>query len=164
MSKNRTLIKLLILAPYLIVLYILQSTVFTHLPLFGVKPLILPVAVVGVAIFQGRTDGGIFGIFAGMFMDMAYNQPTIQFTLILTLTGIFFGILSDTVLVQGFPSYLVCSALQLAICSACQVLSLVVINSVPLYPLLPTALNQTLYSLILTIPLYYISRFLARLI
>ena len=99
-GKYATAIKLLILSPYLILIYILQSTVFTHLTLFGTKPMLLPVAAVGIAIFRGRVEGGVFGLFAGMFMDMSYNQPTIEFTLILTFTGILLGALSDTVLLR----------------------------------------------------------------
>ena len=163
-QKYATAVKLLILCPYLILLYILQATVFTRLTLFGVKPMLLPVAVVVIAIFRGRVEGGVFGLFAGMFMDMSYNQPTIEFTLILTLTGILLGALSDTVLVRGFPSYLLCSAAQLLLCSACQILVITVTTSIPVSALLPIAIRQTLYSLILSLPFYYISRFLAHII
>lgn len=163
-QKYATAIKLLILSPYLILIYILQSTVFTSLTLFGVKPMLLPVAAVGIAIFRGRTEGGVFGLFAGIFMDMAYDQPTIEFTVILTLTGLLLGALSDTVLVRSFPSYFVCSALQLVICSACQILVMTVTASIPVALMLPTAIRQILYSLILSLPFYYVSRFLTRII
>ncbi len=163
-GKYATAVKLLILSPYLILIYILQSTVFTELTLFGAKPMLLAVAAVGIAIFRGRVEGGVFGLFAGMFMDMSYNQPTIEFTLILTFTGILLGALSDTVLVRGFPSYLLCSALQLVICSGAQLLVMAVTQSIPMPAMLPEALRQTAYSLILSLPFYYISRFLTRII
>ncbi len=162
--KNSTLIKALILTPYLILLYILQSTVFTHVTLMGVKPLILPVAVAGVSLFLGRTDGGVFGLFAGMLMDMSYNQITAQFTILLTLLGIFLGVLSDTVLVQGFPSFLVSSLIGLTLISAYQALSLAILRGAPLSVMAVIGLRQSLYSLVFTIPIYYISRFLCRVI
>ena len=162
--KNRTLIKILIILPYLLVLYILQAMVFTHVTLWGVKPLIMPLAVVGVALFHGRVTGGVFGIFAGMLMDLAYNQATIQFTLLLTFTGLLFGILSDTVLAQGFPSFLLCAVAQLTICSAFQVLSMVFLRGIGFSALLGTAIAQCLYSLLFAIPTYYFSRFLNRII
>ncbi len=161
-GKYRTLVKLLILAPYLILLYILQATVFTRVTLMGVKPLLLPMAVAGVAMFFGRTDGGVFGLFAGMLMDLSYNQATVQFTLLLTLLGILLGMLSDTVLVQGFPSFLVSALLGLFLVSAYQALSLVVLRGAPLRLTAAIGLRQSLYSLIFTIPVYYISRFLCR--
>lgn len=160
--KHRTLFKLLIMAPYLILLYILQATVFTRLTPFGAKPLLLPLAVVGAALFGGRTEGGVFGLFAGMLMDLACNQLTVQFTLVLTLTGLAVGILSDTALVQGFPSFLVSAALALAACSAAQVLVLTVLDAAPLGVVGAIALRQCLSSLLFVIPFYYISRFLER--
>lgn len=160
--KNGVLIKGLILAPYLILLYLLQSTVFTHLPLFGTKPLLLPVAAAGIAFFCGRVEGGVFGLFAGMLMDLSYNQLTVQFTLLMTFLGILIGLLSDTVLVQGFPSYFLSCALELALVSAYQVLSLWVLGNAPVPLSAAVGLRQTLYSLIFSLPLYYLSRFYFR--
>ena len=162
MRRGSTILRIIILTPYLALLYIFQSTVFTHLTVFGAKPLILPLAVAGVALFRGRVDGGIFGLFAGILMDLAYNQNTIQFTLILALTGLLLGILSDTVIVQSFPSYLLICFLELAVCSAFQMLSLMVLRGAPASLLTGIAIRQSLATLIFTFPMYYISRFLCR--
>lgn len=160
--KNGVLVKALILAPYLILLYLLQSTVFTHLQLWGTKPLLLPVAAAGIAFFCGRVEGGVFGLLAGMLMDLACNQLTVQFTLLMTFLGILIGLLSDTVLVQGFPSYLLGCALELVLTSAYQVLSMWVLNGAPIALSTAVGLKQTLYSLIFSLPLYYLSRFYFR--
>lgn len=162
-SKRRAAIKIFILGPYLVLLYILQAAVFPHISLFGAKPMILPLAAVGVALFGGCAEGGVFGLFAGMLMDLACNQPTVEFTLILTFTGLLLGALSDTALVQGFPSFLLSAVLELALCSAFQVLILTVVNGAPATLLLGIALRQCLSSLIFAIPFYYISRFLSRI-
>lgn len=161
-TKHRTLVKILILTPYLILLYLLQATVFTRLTVFGAKPLLLPLAVAGVALFGGKAEGGVFGLFAGMLMDMACNQPTVQFTLLLTLTGLLVGFLSDTALVHGFPSFLICGALELLVCSAVQVFVLMVLRGAPFSVVAGIALRQCLSSLLFVIPFYYISRFLGR--
>lgn len=162
--KNVTLIKALILAPYILLLYILQSTVFTHITFLGVKPLLLPLAAAGMALFLGSYGGGLFGLFAGILMDLACNQLTVEFTLLLTLTGLLIGLLSDTVLVQGFPSFLVCAAMQLLICSAFQVLAPVILRGAPVALTVGIAVDQCLYTLVFTLPIYYISRFLSRVI
>ncbi len=160
--KNGVLVKALILAPYLIILYLLQSTVFTRVELLGVKPLILPVAAAGIAFFCGRVEGGVFGLFAGILTDLSYNQLTVQFTLLLTLLGILVGLLADTVLVQGFPSCLLSCALVLVIISAYQVLSLVVLDGAPIALSAAVGLRQTLYSLIFSLPAYWFARFYFR--
>lgn len=162
--KNVTLIKALILAPYILLLYILQSTVFTHITLLGVKPLLLPLAAAGMALFLGSYGGGLFGLFAGILMDLACNQLTVEFTLLLTLTGLLIGLLSDTVLVQGFPSFLVCAAMQLLICSAFQVLAPVILRGAPVALTAGIAVDQCVYTLVFALPIYYISRFLSRVI
>ena len=161
-TKHRTLVKLLILAPYLILLYLLQATVFTRLTVFGTKPLLLPLAAAGVALFGGKVEGGVFGLFAGMLTDMACNQPTVEFTLLLTLTGLLVGFLADTSLVQGFPSFLICGALELLACSAVQVFVLIVLRGAPFSVVAGIALRQCLSSLLFVIPFYYVSRFLGR--
>jgi cell shape-determining protein MreD len=162
-QKTKTVIKLLIIIPYLLLLYILQSMVLPHTSILGVKPLIFPLAVVGVSLFSGRVSGGMMGIICGMLCDLSFNQPTIQFTILLALVGIFFGMLSDTVLVQGFPSYLACSFGALVICSVCQMFQMIFFHGATFSALLDVCIRQTLASLLFTIPLYYSSRFISRL-
>ncbi len=163
-TKRRAAVKILILGPYLILLYILQSTVFTHIELFGAKPMLLPIAAAGMALFGGRIQGGVFGLFAGMLTDLSCNQPTVEFTLILTFSGLLIGVLSDTALVQGFPSFLLTAAAELAVCSAFQVVIPVVLRNAPPAVLAGIALRQCGSSLVFAIPFYYISRFLSRVI
>ncbi len=160
--KNSAPVKALILAPYLLILYILQSTLFTHIELLGVKPLLLPVAAAGISLFCGRVEGGVFGLFAGILMDLSYNQLTVQFTLLLTFLGVLLGLLSDTVLVQGFPSFLLSCVLELALISVYQVLSAAVLHSAPMAAAAGVGLRQTAYSLLFSLPVYYFSRFYCR--
>ncbi len=162
-GKRRAAVKIFILGPYLVLLYLLQATVFPRVLLFGAKPMILPLAAVGVALFGGCVEGGVFGLFAGMLMDLACNQPTVEFTLLLTFTGLLLGTLSDTALVQGFPSFLLSAVAELVLCSAFQVLILAVLRGAPPMLLLGAALRQCLSSLVFAIPFYYISRFLSRI-
>ncbi len=156
-------VKLFILVPYLLLLYMLQAMVLPRMPVMGVKPLILPLAVAGLALFGGHVTGGAVGLAAGMLCDLSFNQPTVQFTIILTLTGLSLGVLSDTVLAQGFPSYFLCSLGALIVCAACQVVPLVLFHGASIAPLLATAVRQTLVSLIFTVPLYYVSRYIGRI-
>lgn len=160
--KNSVPVKALILAPYLVILYILQSTLFTHIELLGVKPLLLPVAAAGISLFCGRVEGGVFGLFAGILMDLSYNQLTVQFTLLLTFLGVLLGLLSDTVLVQGFPSFLLSCVLELALISVYQALYAAVLQGAPMVAAAGVGVRQTLYSLLFSLPVYYFSRFYCR--
>jgi len=161
-KKRKTLARILVVAPLLLVTYILQSMVFTHLPIFGAKPLLLPVAVCGVALFDGAAAGGIFGILAGILCDMSFNEPAITFTLLLTAVGVGVGLLSETILVRGFPSFLLVTLGALLVCAFVQMFPLLFFRGVPFSPLLDTGVRQTLSSLVFTIPMYYLSRFVSR--
>jgi rod shape-determining protein MreD len=160
--KRDFIIKLMFRILLLLSVYILQAMVFPYLPLWGVTPVLLPMVVVGVALFEGYVTGGIFGIFAGILCDMSFNQPTIMFTLVLTGVGLLVGLMSDTVLARGFPSFLLCSILALMITAFFQMFGLLFYENVPLASLIDTALYQTLYSIIFSIPMYYASRAISR--
>lgn len=165
MPKKQTAapISMLILAPYLLVLYILQSMVFPHAIILGVKPFIMPIAVAGMALFGGYIPGGVFGVLAGILCDMSFNQPTIQFTIIFALLGLVLGFICDTFLVKSFPSFLFMSLLALVIVSACQIFPMLVFEHFSPAPLIKTALAQTVVSAVFSVPLYYIHRSLYRL-
>lgn len=164
MQKNskKIIVRVLVILPYLLFLYILQGMVFPRLPVFGSVPLLLPMAVVGIAIYGGRISGGAFGLLAGMLCDLSFNQPTIQFTLILTFLGLFIGYLSDTVIVTGFPSYIVCSLGVLLVSGFFQAFRPLFFESAPFRPLLSIGLRQTVVSLLFVIPMYYLNRFVSR--
>lgn len=160
--NRKVFAKIFIVVPFLLILYILQGMIFTHITLWGVKPLLLPLAVAGVALFDGAFAGGVFGIFAGMLCDMSFNEPTIAFTLILTFLGICMGFASETVLIHGFPSYLLLSFCALFVCSLTQMFPLMFFRGVPFISLFDIALRQIIYSLIFTVPMYYLTRFVGR--
>lgn len=162
-KKLKVPIRMLVTVLYLILSYILQSMVLTRLTLFGVKPFILPLVVAGMSLFGGHAFGCAAGLMAGILCDISFNQPTIEFTLVFTLMGLLLGIMSDTILVQGFPSYLLCSALALMISALCQVAPMLMLYDDAIKPLVMTAAYQTLYSLLYSVPFYYLSKFAARL-
>ena len=160
-KRNKIFIKILLYIPYIWLFYVLQSMIFPHLPLFGVKPLLLPVLVVGAALFEGYTYGGIIGLFCGILCDLSFNQPTIQFTLILTGIGIIVGILSDNVLARGFPSYILSCLGSLLLCGIFQSFGFFV-SGVHFFSVINTILCQTIYSILLALPMYYSARFVGR--
>lgn len=54
--------------------WILQSTVFTHLIIAGVKPDILLILVLFQSIFNGHEKGGIIGFSIGLFEDLLLGR------------------------------------------------------------------------------------------
>ena len=159
-AKNR-LIRILSHGAVLLVLYVLQGMVFSRLRLFGVAPLILPLAVVGVALFEGPDWGGGFGIAAGVLCDIALGT-TALFTILLAALGLGVGLLSTYLLSRGLPSYLLCGAVALLVIAAFQMFPLLVFLRQSPGALLRVAGLQSVYSMLFTLPLYYVGRSLGR--
>lgn len=139
----------------LFLLYILQTSVFTHLRLFGVYPLLLPLAVVGIGLFEDGFSGGVWGIVAGLLCDISLADSRVLFTVSLAVTGFITGFLSEFILARGFPTYFILSFLVLALLSFLQMFRYLVFDHISFKVLYPVAINQTLYSAIFIIPVYY---------
>lgn len=161
--KNGKVLKYLALIGFVFVVYILQSMIFTHIALFGAKPLLLPVAAVCIGLYEGGERGAVTGIIAGMLCDLSFNQPTVEFTLLLTAIGLLSGILFEYYLDRGFPSCLLVCALVLIISAFVQMFPLLIYRHVQLISLLKTAFIQTAYSLVFAIPFYHICRLIGKI-
>jgi rod shape-determining protein MreD len=71
---------------------LLQSTIFSQIKLLGVKPELLFLVTVTVAIVEGPREGMLVGFFAGMSQDFFLNQPKGITALTLTLLGYTVGL------------------------------------------------------------------------
>ena len=147
---------------FIVAVYMLQAMVFPNLLVGGYVPVLLPIAVVGIALFEGAFRGGGYGLLAGMLCDVAFHQPVLAMTITLTAIGIACGVLSETILARGFPSYIVCCFAALMLTSFVSMFSLLFYAGVDPFSLFQIALGQSLYSLIFACPLYFFVRLLAR--
>jgi len=164
MKKKALIISILLHALLLTTVYVFQGVIFPYMRLGGLVPLILPVAATGIALYEGRYIGGIYGLVAGILCDISFNQPAGVFTVILTLTGLIVGTLADTVILRGFVTYYISCAAVLIICAFVQMFPLIVFPTynIPIHVLLPTAIRQTVYSLILAFPIWFFVRALGK--
>jgi rod shape-determining protein MreD len=142
--------------------YIFQSMIFPYLRLVGITPLLMPILSTGVSIYEGRDAGGIMGLFAGIFCDVSFNEPVGVFTVLLTIMGLIIGTMADTIITRGFVTYFLSCAAVLIISAAIQMFPLIFLRNAPLQPLLTTAFQQTIYSLIFTLPIWFFVRALGK--
>ena len=162
MSKIKIPVVLIAHIILIVIIYILQSMVFTYFPINGVYPVLLPIAVVGIATFEGGARGGGYGLLAGMLCDVSFNQPVAVMTVALTFVGIVVGVLSETIMARGFPTYFLCCAGVQVLTSFVSMFSLVFFTNVEFASLMQTGMLQALYSLIFTLPIYPAVRALGR--
>jgi len=130
----------------------------------GLVPLLLPIAATGIALYEGRYIGGIAGLFAGILCDVSFNQPAGAFTVFLTLSGLFIGTLADTVVLRGFVTYYICCGAVLVISAFVQMIPLIISPQldIPTPSLIAIAIQQTIYSLIFALPIWFFVRALGK--
>jgi rod shape-determining protein MreD len=83
--------RLLALAVVLVVAVLVQSTVLTRLRLAGVRPDLLVLAVVSVAVATDPTTGAVFGFVAGLVADLLFDLPVGVSALVYTAVGFAVG-------------------------------------------------------------------------
>jgi rod shape-determining protein MreD len=72
---------------------VLQSTVFAQFTLAGVKPELVYLATIVLALIEGPASGAVAGFCGGMAQDFLLNQPKGITALTLTLVGYAVGTL-----------------------------------------------------------------------
>jgi len=157
MKKKDLFILILLHTLFIMVIYVIQGVIFPYMRLNRLVPLLLPIACTGIALYEGRYAGGITGLFAGILCDVSFNQPAGVFTVLLTMTGLIIGTLADTVILRGFVTYYISCAAVLIVSAFVQMFPLMVMRTydIPLQSLLSTAIQQTIYSLILAFPIWF---------
>ena len=163
MRKRKLVISILLHALFLISVYTLQGVILPFLRINGLVPLLLPIASAGIALYEGRITGGIAGLFAGILCDISFNQPAGVFTVFLTLTGLFIGTLADAYILRGFVIYYITCAFILILSAFVQIFPhLLTFDEIPMQSLMSTAIQQTIYSLILAFPIWFFVRALGK--
>lgn len=99
--------------------WFLELFVLNRFPLFGVAPMLLPLAAVCVAVLEGTTAGAGFGLFVGILCDAAYFNTDGAMTVGLCLIGVGAGALAQYVLRQNLVGCLLCSFAALRSSTGC---------------------------------------------
>ena len=164
MKKRALIVSVLLHSLLIIAVYVFQAAVFPFMRLNGLVPLLLPVASTGIALYEGRYTGGIAGLFAGILCDVSFNQPAGVFTVLLTISGLLVGTLADTVILRGFVTYYISCAAVLIVSAFAQMFPLMILQSdnIPFQSLLSIAIQQTIYSLVLALPIWVFIRALGK--
>jgi len=149
-------------ALYMAVTLLLQNTVFAHIALFGVHAMFVPAVVVAVGVFEGGTWGAVFGLIAGYFCAMGYPGTGMLFAVLFAVIGFGAGMASEYLVNRTLLGFLCLCMLGFLITGFAQMFRPWIFKGAAFAPLLGAALRQTIVSLPLAIPYFYISRGAAR--
>jgi rod shape-determining protein MreD len=82
----------LALGAVIVTALLLQSTVFSQVKLLGVRPELMYVVTILMAILEGPSEGAVMGFAGGMAQDFLLNEPKGITALTLTLLGYTVGL------------------------------------------------------------------------
>lgn len=106
-DRSRARRRILIYAPSLLILVLLQTTFLPRFPLLGQIPDLCLLLVLGVAIFDGADSGGALGILAGFLTSALGGSGISLLPLLYFIIGYGAGHLSGRALARTFPSYMI---------------------------------------------------------
>jgi rod shape-determining protein MreD len=84
--------RVLVLGGVIVAALLLESTVFASVQLAGVRPDLLVIAVVAVAVAAGPATAACFGFSAGLLADLLFAQPVGVSALVYTCVGFAVGL------------------------------------------------------------------------
>ena len=154
MTRSDFMIKWGAYALALVPVWILELYVLSRFPVLGVTPMLMPLAAVAVAVLEGATAGGGFGLFVGVLCDAAYHDTDGGMTLGVCLIGVCAGALSRYALRQNLAGCLLCSLAGLLCISGMRVVVRLFWQTAPLDALLRVGLPEVAWSLVFVFPVY----------
>lgn len=155
MTRGDFLIKWGVYALALLPLWLLELYVLSAFPVLGVVPMLLPQAAIVVAVLEGPVGGAGFGLGVGLLYDAVHGGLG-GMTLGLAVLGVVLGVAARYALRQNLVSCLICAAGALFLIAGARVLTHLVRGVGELPALLRVAGLEALWSLILTIPVYFL--------
>ncbi|MFR6186154.1 MAG: rod shape-determining protein MreD [Lawsonibacter sp.] len=122
------------------------------------SPMLLPLAVVSVAVLEGAYAGAGFGLAVGLLWELAYPGGFGGLVFGMALAGMITGAVSQYALSQSFLSCLLCSAGVLGVLDGLRILRILFLQAETLDVLLRIAVPEIALSLCWTPVVYWIFR------
>ena len=158
MTRRDLIHKWLVYALGLLPLWLLDDYILPRYPLFGVTPMLLPVAAAAVAVLEGAYAGAGFGMAVGLLWELAYPGGFGGLVFGMALAGMVTGAVSQYALSQSFLSCLLCSAGVLGVLDSLRILRILFLQVETLDVLLQIAVPEVVLSLCWTPVVYWIFR------
>lgn len=162
MTRQDQIIKWLIYTLGLLPIWVLDAFLLGRYPLFGARPMLLPLAVAAVAVLEGTRAGAGFGLGVGLLWSLGYPSVSGGMVLFLALAGMLSGCAAQYALTQGFVGCLICSAGTLAALEALRLLLGLFTQLAPISVLLEVAGKEFLWTLAWTPVVFLVFRLVFR--
>lgn len=95
-------IKVFIYALCIFVITLLQSTILDYIKILHVKPNLLVIFIISVALLRGNVEGAVVGFFTGLAQDMAAGKSVGFYALLGMYTGVLVGSVNKRLYRENF--------------------------------------------------------------
>lgn len=161
MTKRNWMIKWSLYGVGLLFVLLMQIFITDRIIIFGVRPILIPLAVVIVAAFEGTVGGAGFGLYAGILSFAAFYEANIPLIIIYPVIGLLTGLIAEYIIQSNLVCSFLCSLGYLALFELWNiVVQLFGGTSFPL--LLRVAIPEMIYSILLFFLLYLLFRAIFR--
>ena len=147
MTRRDFIHKWTVYALGLLPVWALDAYILPRWPLFGITPMLLPLAAAAVAVLEGAYAGTGFGMAVGLLWELAYPGGFGGLVFFLALAGMAMGAVSQYALSQSLIGCLLCSADVLALLDLLRIARILFINAARLSDLRQVAVPEFLWSL-----------------
>lgn len=158
MTRQAMILKWLVYTLALFPVWFLETAVLRRWPVFGVFPVLLPLAAVAVAMLEGAVAGAGFGLATGLLCYVVYYGTGSSMIIGVTLMGACAGMVSQYGLLQNFWGYLLCSAGAMSSLDLLRVVWRLLAGVAPLNVLVRVAVPEALWSIVFTPFIYLLFR------
>ena len=145
----------------LVLIFMVQSILIPLMPIAGVKAMIIPIAVVCIALFENASWGAFFGLFIGYWCDQLLPETTVMCMLLFSVMGFAVGLLGEFSLRKGLLTAFVLSVLAMLIMAFCQSFSILFFTSTRFWPVFKTCFLQVLWGVPFIFAIFYPCRAVA---
>lgn len=160
--RRSDFVKWLIYALGVVVVWMAETLFLNRLPLFGVIPVLLPLAAVAVGLLESTLAGAVFGLCLGVFADAVYPGLPGGMTLGLCVIGWLTGAMSQYRVQKNLLGYLICAVSALTGVEVFRAGSALLSHLGPPSAVLSLAGRELGCSLIYAIPVYLLFKLIHR--
>lgn len=157
MTSRDLIVRWSIFALAVLPVWFAEAFVLSRFPVFGVTPMLLPLAAVAVAQMVGAFPGGAFGLGVGMLCDAVYGTDGAM-TLGIALIGVAVGLAGQYLLRQNLLGGFLCSLGALMAIDGCRIAWRLFSGVAGLEPMLRVAGAEILWSLVFVPPIHALFR------
>lgn len=142
--------------------WLAETLLLTRLPLLGVVPVLLPLAAIAAAQWEGAGFGALFGLVVGVIADATYPGVPGGMTVGLCLLGLLTGAMSQYGVQRNFLGCLLCATVGMGLLEAARVAWCLVTKLGPLEAVAFVALKEGLWSLCFVVFIYPLFKLIHR--